>query len=185
MDQKPVQLEDDAKERVSLLIKDRLPWLLLGLLGGIVATILSSRFELLLAQHIHIAFFIPIVVYMADAVGAQTETVYVRNLARTKARFSGYFFKELLLGLILGAGFGSVMGTLAYVWLQDPETGLAVGLAMFATIAVAPIIALIIPTILQKEHTDPAVTAAPFTTIIQDLVSLLLYFAIASAILAA
>jgi magnesium transporter len=176
-------IEDDARERVNRIIKNRLPWLCLGLLGGIVATLLASQFEQLLQQNIHIAFFIPIIVYMADAVGTQTEAVYIRNMTQTKARFSVYLAKELLVGLSLGMCFGIIMGIVSLVWFQEIATALVIGLSMFVTVSIAPAIALLIPTILQKEHTDPAVTATPFTTIIQDLISLLLYFIIASVVL--
>ena len=106
-------LEDDDKDSVSLLIKRRFPWLFLGLLGGILATILSSRFENVLSENINLAFFIPVIVYMADAVGTQTETVYVRNVADGKLQFGKYLFKETALGIVLGIIFGICIGTFA------------------------------------------------------------------------
>jgi magnesium transporter len=177
------QLEDDAKEKISLLIEHRLPWLVVGLLGGIGLTLVSSRFEHLLTQNIGLAYFIPVIVYMADAVGTQTETVYVRNLAKKRTKFSKYLFKELLLGLSLGALFGILIAIFAFVVFKSLPIAFTVGAAMFATMATAPAIALIIPTILKREHTDPAVGAGPFTTVVQDFVSLLVYFLIATLIL--
>jgi len=179
----PIEYEDEAKERVTLLIEHRLPWLVLGLVGGILATFISSRFEQLLSQNIQIAFFIPIIVYMADAVGTQTETVYVRNLGKKGVSFGTYVFKELLLGISIGVMFGIITGIFSYVWFQTFSTSLTVGLAMFSTIATAPLIALLVPTLLQKEHKDPSVGAGPFTTVVQDLLSLSMYLAIASFII--
>ena len=176
-------LEDDDKDSVSLLIKRRFPWLFLGLLGGILATILSSRFENVLSENINLAFFIPVIVYMADAVGTQTETVYVRNVADGKLQFGKYLFKETALGIVLGIIFGICIGTFAYVWLGSFETALSVGLALWLTMTTAPIIALIIPALLNKIHNDPAIGAGPMTTVIQDLLSLSIYFIIASVIL--
>lgn len=177
------EFEDDAKEKVTLLIEHRLPWLTLGLVGGVAATFISSRFETLLSQNIQIAFFIPVIVYMADAVGTQTETVYVRNLGKKGVTFMSYFFKELLLGLSVGALFGLATGIFSYLWFHSFSTSLTVGLAMFFTITSAPIIALTVPTLLKKEHKDPSVGAGPFTTVVQDLLSISIYLAIASFVI--
>ena len=178
-----VQLEDDAKERISLMIEHRLPWLLVGMIGGVLLTIFLSSFERLLERNIQLTFFMPIIVYMADAVGTQTESVFVRNLGREKVRLSLYLFKEFLLGLVLGAVFGGGIGIFAYLWFQSQDTALVVGLAMFATIAVAPVVALLIPAVIQRKHTDPALGTGPFATVIQDALSLLIYFAVAGVVM--
>ena len=176
-------LEDDAKESVELMVEHRLPWLAIGLTGGILATLLVSSFEDLLTKNIHLSFFIPVIVYMASAVGTQTENVFVRNLARKRVKFSLYLLKEFLLGIILGVAFGFVTGIFAYLWFQTVETALIVGVAMFATMSIAPIVALVIPELLWKEHADPAIGSGPFVTVIQDLLSLLIYFFVATMII--
>jgi len=176
-------LEDDAKEPEVKLIEHRLPWLTLGLLGGMGATVLSSKFESILSGNLQLVFFIPVIVYMADAVGTQTETIYIRNAATKKTSFSLYLFKESLTGLALGAIFGLAIGLFAFFWFNSWHTALTVGLAMFVNILVAPIMAMVVARGLQKERTDPALGAGPFTTVLQDLVSLGIYFMIASVII--
>lgn len=176
-------LEDDAKEKLTLLIKDRFPYLALGLFGGIIATILVSKFEDTLSQNISLAFFLPVIVYMADAIGTQTENIYVRNLAKFKDNFWKYLFKEILIGLTFGLVFGLILALFAKIWLGSDTIALTVGLAMFINGTVAPIIALIIPEIIVKEHQDPALGAGPFTTVVQDITSLIVYLLIASLIL--
>jgi magnesium transporter len=183
MEDKYPVLEDDAKEPVTHLIEHRLPWLLLGLLGGLGATFISSQFENLLSKNIRLVFFIPVIVYMADAIGTQTETIYIRNLAKKQIKFLTYLVKELLTGIALGSVFGLILGIFTYIWLNSFDTALTVGLAMLANASLAPVVALIIPEILQKERTDPALGAGPFTTIVQDIASLLIYFLIATVIL--
>ncbi len=180
---KESEFEDDAKEKEVLLIEHRLPWLVIGLIGGIVATILSAHFEELISKNIQLAFFIPIIVYMADAIGTQTQTVYVRNMGKRKELFRKYIFKELLLGVLLGLLFGAIIGLVSYIWFGVVDTSLTIGLAMFATMATAPVLALIIPELIRKEHKDPAVGSGPFTTVLQDLLSLLIYFSIATVII--
>lgn len=183
MVEQKVILEDDAKEPMKLMLEHRLPWLVVGLFGGIGATLLSARFEPLLKENIQLSFFIPVIVYMANAVGQQTEQVYIRNLTKKRAKFSVYFVKEMLVGTTLGLLFGTIMGSLAFLWFRNADTALAVGLSMSITMTVAPLLGLVIPTILWKEHEDPAIGAGPFTTVIQDVFNLLIYFYIASFII--
>lgn len=177
------RLTDDSKERVSLLIKDRLPWLMLGLLGGMVATILVSRFENILSANISLAFFLPVIVYMSDAVGTQTETIYIRNLSKFKDNFFQYLFKEILVGISFGLILASLLGLFAQVWLGSTQVALTVGLAMFINATIAPLVGLIVPEILFKERLDPALGAGPLTTITQDIISLMIYFLVAAVIL--
>lgn len=177
-------LEDDTKEPILPLATHRVPWLIIGLIGGILTTIVSSKFENLLSSNINLVFFIPVIVYMADALGTQTETIYVRNLARRgKDNLSLYFFKELFVGISLGLIFGLIIGLFAYLWFGSYKTALIVTLAMFASMTIAPAVALFVPTILQKEHYDPALGAGPFTTVLQDLISLSIYLLVASTII--
>ncbi|HLD11930.1 MAG TPA: magnesium transporter [Patescibacteria group bacterium] len=174
---------DDAHQRILTLVRLRFPWLTLGLLGGILASVLVSRFEHLLTQNISLAFFVPIIVYMADAVGTQTETMYVRSLSSTPVHFLKYLFKEFVLGIILGSIFGLLVGFFAWIWIGSTVIAFTVGLAMLANVAIAPVVALIVPEILFEEHTDPALGAGPFATVIQDVISLFVYFLIAAVII--
>lgn len=174
---------DDTKEKLASLIEERLPWLALGLIGGIIVTILVSKFEAILSQNIALAFFLPVIVYMSDAIGTQTENIYVRNLARFRDNFFQYLIKELLVGIAFGLIFGILLGFFAKFWLGSSTTALVVAIAMFINGIVAPIIALIVPEVLFKEHEDPALGAGPFTTILQNLISLSVYLLVATLII--
>lgn len=180
---KKIFYADDETEGAGLLIRLRLPWLLAGMLGGIIASLIVSRFENIISQNISLAFFVPIVIYMSDAVGEQTENIFVRNSAKKNVNFLKYMAKEFLVGLSLGLIIGIILAILAFLWLNSLHFALAVGLALVTTISVAPIIALLVPQLLLKENADPALGAGPFTTIIQQVVSLLIYFSISSIIL--
>lgn len=92
-----IKIEDDTTEPVAHLIRNRLPWLIFGLIGGLATSVVVSRFEKALEGDIRLAFFIPIIVYMSDAVGTQTETICVRHLGRKAENFWKYFRKEVLL----------------------------------------------------------------------------------------
>lgn len=173
----------EKKEPVGYLFRHRFPWLALGLLGGMGTSVIISKYETMLAQDVRLAFFIPIIVYMSDAVGTQTETLYVRGLVKRHEKFYVSLLKEIALGLGLGLIFGVALGLFAGIWLHSFAIGATTGLAMFISVALAPILALIIPAVLAKERYDPAFGAGPFATIIQDLVSILVYFAIATFII--
>jgi Mg/Co/Ni transporter MgtE len=110
---------DDATEDVGLLLRLRLPWLIVGLLIGTGMTLLVSRFEAVLSREVSLAFFIPVIVYMSGAVATQTETIYVRNLARRQAKFSTYLVKEFILGLLIGGLCGSFIGLASWVWINS------------------------------------------------------------------
>jgi magnesium transporter len=179
----PIQLEDDTKEPMSLLIEHRLPWLIIGLMGGLLLTYVSSKFESLLTENIGLAFFIPVIVYMASAVGTQTDTVYIRNLDKKRTHFSIYLVKEFTLGVFLGIVFGTITGSVAYLFFNSADLAFSIGLSMASTMAIAPIVALIVPTVLKRVHKDPAVGTGPFVTVIQDFLSLFIYFTIATTII--
>lgn len=173
---------DDNKESILFLLKLRLPWLAAGLTLGLIATVLVSTFEKVLATEVSLAFYMPIVVYISDAVGTQTQTVYVRALAKGHPKFGTYFFKELIQGIVLGILFGSVTALFSYFWQKELTVAISVGLAMLGSIASATLIALLVALALKREHQDPAVGAGPVTTVIQDVISLVIYFLIASAL---
>lgn len=175
--------EDVAKEPVEHLIEHRVPWLLFGLLGGLLATVVVSKYEAILASDVRLAFFIPIIVYLSDAVGTQTETIYVRVLSNKKrVSLVKYILKESMVGFGLGILSGALLGIFATYWLQSSLIGLAVGLTMLINLTLAPILAVVIPNILYRRHADPALGSGPVATIIQDLISLLIYFFTVSVI---
>ncbi|MEX0616415.1 MAG: magnesium transporter [Candidatus Woykebacteria bacterium] len=161
----------------------RVPWLIVGLIGGTLASFLVSRFESILTQNISLAFFLPLIVYMSDAVGTQTETIFVRNLAKSKANFLLYSLKEIFIGAALGIIFGIIIWLIAYLWIRSVELASTVGLAMLINVSIAPVIAIIVPEIIFKERADPALGAGPFTTIVQDIISIVIYFTVASIVL--
>jgi len=173
--------EDVIKGRIDHLIEHRIPWLFLGLLGGLLTTVIVSKYEAILSADVRLAFFIPIIVYLSDAIGTQTETIYVRALSENKnINFAKYLFKESVIGLGLGVISGALLGIFAAYWLKSSAIGLTIGLTMLINLTFAPVLAVFIPSILYKRHSDPALGSGPVATIIQDLISLFVYFLLAS-----
>jgi len=175
--------ENTSTESVEHLLRDRIPWLFLGLFGGLLTTVLVSNYEAILYADIRLAFFIPIIVYLSDAVGTQTETIYIRAIAKKKVHFLDYLLKESIVGLFLGVLFGFCLGIFAAYWLHSVAIAFTIGLATLINLTMAPILAVTIPSIIRRQHSDPALGAGPVATIIQDLLSLLIFFFIASVVI--
>lgn len=95
--------------------------------------------------------------------------------------------KEILIGLsfglFFGLFFGLLLGLFAKLWVKSDTVALTVGTAMFINGSIAPVVALIVPEIIYKEHKDPALGAGPFTTIVQNIISLSVYLAVATLII--
>lgn len=181
--QKEYKEEDVTQERIDHLIEHRVPWLLIGLLGGLLTTVVVSTYEAILSADVRLAFFIPIIVYLSDAVGTQTETIYVRAISKKKINFRRYILKESVIGLVLGVISGLLLGIFAAYWLASSAIGITIGLTMLINLTLAPVLAVFVPSILYKRHSDPALGSGPVATIIQDLISLLVYFLIAGIII--
>jgi magnesium transporter len=160
--------------------RDRLPWLLVGLLGSILATFVVSRFEQALEARVAIAFFVPGLVYLADAIGTQTEAVAVRGLSFSNAPLRVLLAGELKAGLLIGLILGVLILPAVWVVFGDLCLAVAVALALFAAGGVATSIGLFLPWLLSQAGKDPAFGSGPVATIIQDVLSLLIYFTIIS-----
>lgn len=158
--------------------RDRLPWLIVGLIGSMVATFVMSRFEAALNETLALAFFVPGLVYLADAIGTQTEAVAVRGISLSHIGIARLLAGELRTGLIIGAVLGSL--TFPAVWLafQDLRLAFAVASALFVAGGLATSIGLLLPWLLTRLKRDPAFGSGPLATVIQDVFTLLTYFAV-------
>ncbi len=177
------QYADDDTSSIKSLALMRAPSLALGLLFGALLSFITSRFEVVLTHNVEVAYFIPFIVYVADAVGTQTQSIYIRDLRSGKANFHKYLFKETILGLIFGSLFGLTVALVALWWFGSTELALATSLATLISITTAPLVAVLVSHAFEIEHTDPAVGAGPLTTVIQDTLSVLIYGSIATFIL--
>lgn len=160
----------------------RLPWLLLGLMGAFIAAKIVNGYEGKLQEQLTIAFFIPGIVYLADAVGTQTETIIVRGLSVGVS-----IRKALWQELITGIAIGVILAVVAYPFLvwnwNDQELALATSLALFAACSTATIVAMALPVFFDFVDIDPAYGSGPIATVIQDVLSILIYFIIVTSIM--
>ena len=165
-------------------ILHRLPWLLLGLLGGLFAAQVVGFFEDTLSKNLILAAFIPLIVYMSDAVGTQTEAFIIRDLAMDrKIPFLRYFTRQFLVTVVIAALCAAALFLLCILFYRDMAVGVTVGAALFAAVVSSLCTGLLIPWLLSRFHADPANASGPVATMIQDILSLCIYFTIASAVL--
>lgn len=162
--------------------RHRLPWLVVGLGGSMVATFIVARFESALTAKPELAFFVPGLVYLADAIGTQSEAVAVRGLSLSHVGIGRLIGSELRTGLLIGV----VLALLAFpmIWLVfgEPRLAAAVTLALAGASIVASVLGLVLPWLLARTGSDPAYGSGPLATIVQDVLSLLIYFACVSVI---
>jgi magnesium transporter len=156
--------------------RHRLPWLLVGLAGSMVATAVVARFETALAAKPAIAFFVPGLVYLADAIGTQTEAVAVRGLSLSHASLRRMIGGELRTGALIGAVLALLALPMVWLAFADPMLAVAVTLALAGASLVASLLGLMLPWLLARMGTDPAYGSGPVATIVQDVLSLLIYF---------
>lgn len=160
--------------------RERLPWLLIGLAGSALVTVTMAGFEATLASSVAVAFFVPGIVYLADAIGTQTEAAAVRGLSLVHEPLPHLVWGELRTGLLMGITLASI--ALPAVWLAFGELPLALAVAgaLLTAGGVATTIGLLLPWLLWRTGRDPAYGSGPLATVIQDVLSILIYLSIVS-----
>jgi magnesium transporter len=142
-----------------------------------------GAFEEELERNVLLAFFVPGVVYMADAVGTQTEALLIRGLA-VGVSIRSILWREAVTGAVIGLVVAATFLPLALVAWGDARVAVAVALALLASCSIATLVALVLPWAFQRVGHDPAFGSGPLATVIQDLLSIAVYFAIAGRVLA-
>ncbi|SEU02716.1 magnesium transporter [Salinibacillus kushneri] len=163
--------------------KKRLPWLIILLFLGMLTASLIGRFEKALEQVPLLAVFIPLIAGMAGNTGTQALAVAVRGIATGESKNDGQvriLMREALTGLITGISCGVVITIVIYLWQGEFYLGMLVGLSILGSLVVATIAGSFIPILMHKLHVDPAVASGPFITSINDIISILIYFGMAT-----
>ncbi len=177
--------EVEADDTLWSITRARLPWLLIGLFGGLLAASVIGRYEDDLAVIPALAFFIPLIAAMGGNVGVQSSAIIVQGLASnsidggTVARLTKELGVAVVNALILGA---IIIG--ASLFLGYPvKMALTVSVSLIAVIIVAALIGTFVPLVLNNYKIDPALATGPFITTLNDIIGLFLYFQIGQLIL--
>jgi magnesium transporter len=168
-------------ERVGRRLLHRLPWLLVGLVGALAAAVIVSAFGQQLEEQVLVAYFVPGVVYIAAAVGMQTETLVIRGLS-LGIGIRMIAVREVITGGLLGMILAMLAFPLIWIGWGDVEVAAAVAAAMFAASGIATCVAMLLPSALHRVGKDPAFGSGPVATVIQDLLTVSIYFVTATVI---
>jgi magnesium transporter len=165
----------------------RAPWLAASWMGGIAAMIIISSFEKELMRTLVLASFIPIVIGMGGNIATQSSTIVVRGIATGRINMEEFLrviFKEFRVGLILGTGYGLLLGILAWIGYSEPaRLGLVVGVAVFFVMSMAATVGTLVPLVLKRFNIDAAVATGPFVTTSIDIIGVYVFFKVAKLLL--
>jgi magnesium transporter len=175
------EIHEDSALRVSRI---RLPWLVIGALGGLASATLMRYFQVSLEKVLALAFFVPVITAMGGNVGLQTSTIIVRGMRsehglieETGSRLLKEWRVSLTNAVILGAAVFVIVGW----WLDDFGLALVVGGALATVILVAATLGTVMPFALRRVGVDPAVAQGPFVTTLNDVIGIFVYLGLASA----
>jgi magnesium transporter len=163
--------------------RQRFPWLLANVAGGIVAAFLSGLFEAQLQKVVALALFIPVVLALAESVSIQSVSLALQTMQGgrpTWATLLPKLGKESLTGVLLGLACGALVGLVALVWIAgQPRVALTILGGIAGGVTCAALFGLGLPNLLRMLRRDPQVAAGPIALAATDMVTLLLYFSLA------
>lgn len=176
----------DFNTHPSVAAYRRLTWLVLLLFVGLVSGGIIERFEDTLEQVVALAFFMPMIAGMTGNTGTQSLAVVIRGLTTSDINMRQVLkllLRELWVGVIIGIACGLLIFIIAFIWQGSAILGGVIGFSLLCTLIIGTLAGTIIPLILYRLDVDPAVASGPLITTINDILSLLIYFGIATTFL--
>ena len=175
----------DSEDGIFALTRARLPWLFLGLIGGVGAAAIMFNFDTIINDYPLILLFTPLIAAMAGNVGVQSSAIIVQGLANDeiKGSINNRLFKEMLLSALNGVVLALFLFLFMWIWQDNFQTALAVSVSLIVVVIVAGIIGTFIPLFLHRKKIDPAIATGPFITTSNDIFGILIYFLITKFIL--
>lgn len=175
----------EADDSILQLTRARIPWLALGLLGGIGAFLIMEGFQESFSQYAVLFFFTPLIAAMAGNVGVQSSAIIVQGLANddVKGSINSRLIKEMLLAALNGAILALFLFLFVFFYNGNIVTAIAISVSLVAVIVVAGLVGTFVPLFLDKRGIDPAIATGPFITTSNDIFGILIYFLIAKLIL--
>ena len=174
----------EASDSVWALTRARLPWLLIGMIGGLLGASVIGIFDI--RENFELAFFIPLIAAMGGNVGVQSAAIVVQGLANDSLKMDNIFqklVKELAVGLLNGIICSLIILAAAFGLDYGLELSLTVSISLLAVIVFAALFGTFVPLTLEKYEIDPALATGPFITTVNDVLGLFIYFSIGQAIL--
>jgi len=180
-------LTDDVEADDSMLdlTRARLPWLVLGLFGGLTSASIIGGFDSALNLYPQLFFYTPLIGAMAGNVGVQSSAIIVQGLARDNLRGTTFqrLIKEIGLSLINGIILATLVFAMGFIVNQDIKISFTIASSLIIVIIISSLVGTFVPLLLEKKGIDPAVATGPFITTSNDIFGVLIYFSIAKIIL--
>ena len=178
-----ISSEVEVNDSIFQLSKARLPWLFLGLLGGLGSVFILKDFEQIMNQPElrNLFFYTPLIAAMAGNVGVQSSAIIVQGLANdlVKGSLFSRLLKEVGLSLINGLALSIVLIVFGQIVKQDLSMSLTIAGSMMGVIVIAALVGTFVPIILDKRGIDPAIATGPFITTANDIFGIFLFFYLA------
>ncbi len=174
----------ESNDSILELTRARLPWLIIGMVGGLIGAKVIGIFDL--ENNFELAFFIPLIAAMGGNVGVQSAAIVVQGLANDSLKMENIFqklVKELAIGLVNGIICSVIILGAAFILGYSIGLSLTVSISLLVVIVFAALFGTFVPLTLERYRIDPALATGPFITTINDILGLFIYFMIGQAIL--
>jgi magnesium transporter len=166
--------------------KDRFPWLLSNIAGGLVCAVIAAQFESLLDHVVVLALFIPIVLALAESVSMQSTTLTLQALSDDSikpARIAHDLWKEARTALLLGLSCGVVVAGVVIAWRRDVMSAMVIGGAIALSMLAACLYGVLLPTLLRAFRADPRIASGPLVLASADVTTLLVYLGLGARLM--
>lgn len=174
--------EDDSVFRIS---RSRLPWLVIGMIGGLLAAQFMGFFEDDIALLPAVALFVPLITATGGNVGIQSSSIIIQTLSSNEVVFENFaqrMLKVLTVALLNAVIISVLVFALTYLFRHELTLSIVVSAALFSVVILASLMGTITPMVLDRFGVNPAVAAGPFITTANDLLGLAIYFSVAHAL---
>jgi magnesium transporter len=179
-------VEEVGSTSVWEISRARLPWLLLGLAGQLLAALVLSRFEETLKTRVILTFFIPMVMATGGNTGIQTSSIMIRMLVThdlDRRRAGQHLMREFLVALVIGLTLGGLMVVTLLLWRHEADLGFVIGLSLMSVVLISGMVGSTVPLLCDRFGIDPTLATGPFITTTNDVLGLMVYLAIAHQLL--
>lgn len=168
----------EALKETLVAVRGRIPWITVTILGGLGCAFVASFFKRTLEEVIVLGIFVPVVLALAESVGAQTITVSLSALAGgqvSRGEMLRFVFKELRVGILVGLYSGLAVSLASVLWHGDVRLGALIGGAILVSVSWAALLAVVVPSLMRSLRANPAIASGPLVLTVADLSTLLVY----------
>ena len=177
--------EVEIDDSLIKLTRARIPWLVIGILGGLASAKVMGSYEQIISKLPILAFFIPLITATGGNIGVQSSAIMVRalSLKGTDEVFGKKILKEIKIGVINSLALGTCLAISMYIMDYEHQLISAVSIALYCVVVIASTTGTLIPFILERIKIDPALATGPFITTLNDIFGIVMYFYLCSLLI--